>query len=44
MIQERVKHVTARALARGVLDIINVSILRKLLRELEGTRRDSLVD
>jgi hypothetical protein len=44
VIQERIKHVTARTLTGCAPDIINVSIRRKLLSELKGTRRDSLFD
>jgi hypothetical protein len=44
VIQERIKHVTARTLTGRAPDIINVSILWKLLRKLKSTRRDSLFD
>jgi hypothetical protein len=44
VIQERIKHMSARALTGCDPDIVDASIRRKLLRELKGTRRDSLSD
>jgi hypothetical protein len=44
VIQERVEHVTTRALAGCAHDTIKVSIRRKLLGELEAARRDSFLD
>jgi hypothetical protein len=44
VIEERIKHVTTRALPEGAHDSLKVPIAGELLSELESTRRDMFLD
>jgi hypothetical protein len=44
VLQERIEHVTTRALPEGAHDSLKVPIAGELLSELESTRRDMFLD